>query len=242
MDRDDRRPDVRPDPGRPDDRRREERSDRPDAGRHPDDRYDDRRRDYDRRDYDRRDRGYDRRDRGRDDRYDERRRERSPEREPPKKKRGWDDMGADPANAALLLQQQQAFALMQTPQMPSMPGSKKQRELYVGNLPPESTELELTTLFTQLLSACDGYNPILGPPCPNASIAGGHTFAFVEFRDEQLCETAMQFNGITLHGRALKIGHPNGYIVPMMAAQGLKVPAELMEKLGLAACGALPPG
>lgn len=151
-------------------------------------------------------------------------------------------MGADPANAALLLQQQQAFALMQTPQMPSMPGSKKQRELYVGNLPPESTELELTTLFTQLLSACDGYNPILGPPCPNASIAGGHTFAFVEFRDEQLCETAMQFNGITLHGRALKIGHPNGYIVPMMAAQGLKVPAELMEKLGLAASGALPPG
>ena len=66
------------------------------------------------------------------------------------------------------------------------------RGRYVGNLPPESTELELTTLFTQLLSACDGFNPILGPPCPNASIAGGHTFAFVEFRDEQLCETVRQ--------------------------------------------------
>ena len=52
----------------------------------------------------------------------------------------------------------------------------------------------------------------------------------------------MQFNGITLHGRALKIGHPNGYVVPMMTASTLKVPAELMEKLGLAACGALPPG
>ena len=59
----------------------------------------------------------------------------------------------------------------------------------MGNLPPEATEVELTTLFTQLLSACDGFNPILGPPCPNASIAGGHTFAFVEFRDEQLCTT-----------------------------------------------------
>ena len=105
-----------------------------------------------------------------------------------------------------------------------------------------ATEVELTTLFTQLLSACEGYNPILGPPCPNASIAGGHTFAFVEFRDEQLCETAMQFNGITLHGRALKIGHPNGYVPPMMAAQTLKVPAELMEKLGLTPGGALPPG
>ena len=51
----------------------------------------------------------------------------------------------------------------------------------------------------------------------------------------------MQFNGITLHGRALKIGHPNGYVVPMMVAQTLRVPAELMDKLGLAAMGALPP-
>ena len=66
-----------------------------------------------------------------------RKRERSPEREAPKKKRGWDDMGADPANAALLLQQQQAFTMMQTQQMPSMPGSKKQRELYVGQLGQE---------------------------------------------------------------------------------------------------------
>ena len=147
--KDDRRPDARSDPGRrPDDRHDDRRrDDRADAARRdrPDDRYDDRRRDYDRRDrdydrrdYDRRDRDYDRRDRGRDDRYDERRRDRSPEREPPKKKRGWDDMGADPANAALLLQQQQAFALMQTPQMPSMPGSKKQRELNVSmvKVPP----------------------------------------------------------------------------------------------------------
>ena len=151
-------------------------------------------------------------------------------------------MGTDPANAQLLLMQQQAFAMTQSGSGTAMPGSKKQRELYVGNLPPEATEVELTTLFTQLLSACEGYNPILGPPCPNASIAGGHTFAFVEFRDEQLCETAMQFNGITLHGRALKIGHPNGYVPPMMAAQTLKVPAELMEKLGLTPGGALPPG
>ena len=208
-----------------DDRRRDDRYDD-----RRDDRYDDRRRDdrYDRdrdrdrrdRDYDRRDRDYDRRDRGRD-------RSRSPAREKPRK-RGWDDMGENPQNAALLLQQQQAFAMM--PQQVggmgmagSMPGSKKQRELYVGNLPPEATEAELTTLFTQLISACEGYNPILGPPCPNASIAGGHTFAFVEFRDEQLCETAMQFNGITLHGRALKIGHPNGYIVPVVPVQVLQL-------------------
>ena len=42
-------------------------------------------------------------------------------------------MGTDPANAALLLMQQQAFSMMQTPQQ-QVPGSKKQRELYVGQL------------------------------------------------------------------------------------------------------------
>ena len=50
-------------------------------------------------------------------------------------------------------------------------------------------------LFAQLISACEGYQPSLGPPVLNASIAGGGQYAFVEFRDETICETAMQFTG-----------------------------------------------
>ena len=234
------------------------------------DRYDDRRRDYDRRgdryddrgggrDYDRRGDRHDDRGGGRDydrrggDRYDDRDkdrdrgdrdRDRERERDRPErpKRRGWDDMGDNPQNAQLLLQQQQAFAQQQTPMAPTMPGSKKQRELYVGNLPPEANESELINLFGGLLSACEGFNPVMGPPVPNAAIAGGGTFAFVEFRDEQLCETAMLFTGIQLHGRALKIGHPNGYVVPMMAVARLKPPDELMAKLGLMGGGGGPVG
>jgi hypothetical protein len=43
-------------------------------------------------------------------------------------------MGTDPANAQLLLMQQQAFAMTQSGSGAAMPGSKKQRELYVGQL------------------------------------------------------------------------------------------------------------
>ena len=201
-----------------------------------DDRERDRGRDRERWRDDDRERGRDR-DRERDRDGDrERDRDRDREREKPAerpKRRGWDDMGDNPEKAQMMMQQQQAFAQQQTPMALQVPGSKKQRELYVGNLPTDAKEFELVNLFGGLLSACEGFNPVLGPPVPNAAIAGGGTFAFVEFRDEQLCESATQFNGIQLNGRALKIGHPNGYVVPLMPATMLKPPAELMAKLGL---------
>ena len=56
-------------------------------------------------------------------------------------------------------------------------------------------ETAVLHLFAQLISACEGYQPSLGPPVLNASIAGGGQYAFVEFRDETICETAMQFTG-----------------------------------------------
>ncbi|KAL3908362.1 MAG: hypothetical protein SGPRY_009830, partial [Prymnesium sp.] len=186
------------------------------------------------RDRDRRDRSRDDRDRDRDrDRSRDRDRDRSRDRDRPRK-RGWDDVGTNPEQAALLLQQQQQFAAMQTP-MQTMAGNKKQRELYVGNLPPTATELMLKELFTQLLSACEGFNPAMGPPVMNAQIAGGGQFAFIEFRDEIMCETGMLFNGIDLQGRNLKIGHPNGYMPPMQSVQTLKPPPALVQKFGLGA-------
>jgi len=67
----------------------------------------------------------------------------------------------------------------------------------------------------------------------NAQIAGGGQFAFIEFRDEPLCETGMLFNGIELQGRNLKIGHPNGYMPPITPVMRLIPPPELLAKFGL---------
>jgi len=214
-------------------------------------------RDYDRRerrrdyDYDDRDRShrdrrddYDDRDRSRDyrDRNDRDRDRDRNDRDDRKsrKKRGWDDMGEMPQAATqLMLQQQQQFAQALTMPMAPMQSNKKQRELYVGNVPTGMvTEAILKDLFAQMLSSCEGYNAALGPPVLNVQLCGGGTYAFVEFRDEELCETAMLFTGMELSGRQLKINHPNGYFVPPIPVPPLKPPNELLQKFNIATGGA----
>jgi len=139
---------------------------------------------------------------------------------------------------------------MMNPNMPNMPpgqslvNAKKQRELYVGNLPTGLvTEPMLKELFSQMIMACEGYDPNPGPPVLNAQIrTGGNstsTFAFVEFRDEKISATVSTFNGMELSGRHLKISHPNGYVEPPTPMETLRVPPALAAKFGLDSYGAM---
>jgi len=140
--------------------------------------------------------------------------------------------------------------MMANPNMPNMPpilatvNAKKQRELYVGNLPTGLvTEPMLRQLFSMMIEACEGYDPAPGPPVLNAQIrTGGNstsTFAFVEFRDEKISATVATFNGMELSGRHLKISHPNGYVEPPVPVETLQVPPELAAKFGLDSYGAM---
>jgi hypothetical protein len=114
------------------------------------------------------------------------------------------------------------------------PNSKKQREVYVGNLPQGMTEPVLRELFTQVLQACEDFNTASGPPVINVQLCGGGQYAFVEFRDEECCETAMQFGGMVLSGKSLKINHPNGYLPSPIPVRKFVPPADLLQKFGLA--------
>jgi len=121
--------------------------------------------------------------------------------------------------------------------MPNMSvpvNSKKQRELYVGNLPSGLTEAMLKELFLQVLSQCEGYDGSLGPAVLNVQLCGGGTYAFVEFRDEQCCETVMQFTGMIISGKALKINHPNGYVTPPVPVVRLAPRPDELVRYGLA--------
>ncbi|KOO23735.1 splicing factor u2af 65 kda [Chrysochromulina tobinii] len=140
--------------------------------------------------------------------------------------------------------------MMANPNMPNMPpivatvNAKKQRELYVGNLPTGLvTEPMLRQLFSMMIEACEGYDPAPGPPVLNAQIrTGGNStsaFAFVEFRDEKISATVATFNGMELSGRHLKISHPNGYVEPPVPVETLQVPPELAAKFGLDSYGAM---
>ena len=143
-------------------------------------------------------------------------------------------MPQDQTNQNVTLEQQKSFANMHNQTNLHMQSDRKQRELYIGNLPPTATEIMLKELFTHLITACDDFDPSAGPPVLNAQIAGGGQFAFVEFRDEVVSNTAIKFNGIELGGKPLKAGHPNGYIAPEKPVQGMRVPFALLQKCGLA--------
>ena len=103
--------------------------------------------------------------------------------------------------AAMAMMQQQQLMLMQQQQMrlastamPNMPGlaaaiappnSKKQREIYVGNLPSGLNEAVLKELFIQILQGCEDFNTASGPIVLNVQLCGGGQYAFIEFRDEE---------------------------------------------------------
>jgi len=120
--------------------------------------------------------------------------------------------------------------------------NKKQRELYVGNLPSGISEPMLKELFSQILQACEGFNAALGPAVLNVQLCGGGTYAFVEFRDETMCETARQFTGMVLSSKNLRLNHPNGYVPPPVPVKVLTPPPSLLQKFGLGSAGALDTG
>ena len=72
-------------------------------------------------------------------------------------------------------------------------------------------------------------------------MCGGGTYSLVEFRDLELAETALQFNGMELAGRRLKINYPTHFKGIKMAhrplappTMPLRAPPELLEQYRVA--------
>lgn len=126
-----------------------------------------------------------------------------------------------------LLQQQQ---LMQQQAM-SMPGanqnSKKQREIYVGNLTIGAvSDALLGDLFNRalihLVPDSMGNLPEPGtiidaathpnPPVVAVRLDGTGRFGFVEMRTEELAHHAMCLDKIDVAGRSINVGRPKGWI------------------------------
>ncbi|KAL1502977.1 hypothetical protein AB1Y20_011048 [Prymnesium parvum] len=96
------------------------------------------------------------------------------------------------------------------------PVGRKQRELYVGNLPVGMvTPQTLKDLFTAPLRTMPGFDESLGPPVTNCDLSADGKFAFVEFRDEPITSIALTlFDKTELCGRTLNVGRPRGYVAP----------------------------
>lgn len=103
----------------------------------------------------------------------------------------------------------QALGLPQYPPLPAnMDPSKVEeirRTIYVGNLDSKITAEEALKFFNQIGEV------------KYVRMAGDETqptrFAFIEFTEQSSVANALQYNGVTLGGRPLKINHSNNAIV-----------------------------
>lgn len=90
----------------------------------------------------------------------------------------------------------------------------KSRRLYVGNIPYHVgiAENGMVQLFSALYVA--GFRALApGQPLPVASfwLHADGKFGFMELRGDQEAVDCMQFNGVVLHGRPLRVNRPSDY-------------------------------
>ncbi|KAI0565680.1 RNA recognition motif [Gracilaria domingensis] len=127
---------------------------------------------------------------------------------------------------------------------PPLPNTSKSRRLYIGNVPYHVglTDIALTQFFSALYVAGFGPNRP-GEPLPVISfwLHADGKFGFMELRGEQEAVNMMQFNGVFLHNRPLRVNRPSDYRPEVHNPSGMNlVPdsvnvravMELCEKLG----------
>ncbi|PXF40228.1 Splicing factor U2AF 65 kDa subunit [Gracilariopsis chorda] len=143
------------------------------------------------------------------------------------------------------LQNGSPYASRPTPMMHvPLPNTSKSRRLYIGNVPYQVglTDIAFTQFFSALYIAAFGPNKP-GEPLPVLSfwLHADGKFGFMELRGEQEAVNMMQFNGVFLHGRPLRVNRPSDYRPEVHNPSGLNlVPEsvnvsavmELCEKLG----------
>jgi RNA recognition motif-containing protein len=95
--------------------------------------------------------------------------------------------------------------------LPSAADVKLQRELFVGNTPPGSSEL----LLLHFLNAAMRRVGLCGPlDTPIVDSRVNSKFAFIELVSPAMADIALQLNGIPFLGVYLKVSRPSKYVGP----------------------------
>jgi splicing factor U2AF subunit len=97
--------------------------------------------------------------------------------------------------------------------VPAVPAGvdRQSRRLYVGNIPVGITEAEIQDFFnTAMVAAKACARP--GNPVMAVQINVEKSYAFLEMRAPDEASAGMSFDGIMLHGHALKVRRPKDYI------------------------------
>jgi hypothetical protein len=89
--------------------------------------------------------------------------------------------------------------------------SKKQREIYVGNLAP-GVDAVLGTFFDEALARLFPELAEFGPPVLRVNVDPSRAFGFVEFRSDFLAHAATKLDKTDVGGRPIHVGRPRGYV------------------------------
>jgi len=107
-------------------------------------------------------------------------------------------------------------------QLPSNPATRKERRLYVGNLPQTFDSEQLRVFLNEALKACGAVPDGLGEVVVSSWVSPDKKFAFVELSTVEAATTALGLSGISCLGCQLKICHPNNYVMGSAQAIALQ--------------------
>eukprot|EP00172_Hildenbrandia_rubra_P000376 Plantae.Rhodophyta-Hildenbrandia_rubra.ctg1175.p1 GENE.Plantae.Rhodophyta-Hildenbrandia_rubra.ctg1175~~Plantae.Rhodophyta-Hildenbrandia_rubra.ctg1175.p1 ORF type:complete len:477 (+),score=114.89 Plantae.Rhodophyta-Hildenbrandia_rubra.ctg1175:4935-6365(+) len=89
-------------------------------------------------------------------------------------------------------------------------GMRQARRLYVGNLPADATETEVTTFFNDAMIRSGGVDGP-GPPIVSVYLNLDKRFAFIELRSLSEAAAALAMDGLLFRGMSLRMRRPNDY-------------------------------
>jgi len=93
--------------------------------------------------------------------------------------------------------------------------TKKQRELFVGQLPVGITAEAVRDLFVSGCQHLPEYRAEMGPPVINVDMSSSNQYCFVEFQSHDLATAAKGiFNDLEVLGKKLTVNRPSGYTPP----------------------------
>ena len=94
------------------------------------------------------------------------------------------------------------------------PATRKQREVYIGNLAVGMVSADILRQLFNTVLANHVPDPVANPPVVEVKMDTTGRFGFVEFRTPELADVAVQLDKMEMCGRQVKIGRPKGYVEP----------------------------
>ncbi|PRP82034.1 hypothetical protein PROFUN_03724 [Planoprotostelium fungivorum] len=103
---------------------------------------------------------------------------------------------------------------------------RQSRRLYVGNIPPNIVEAELSEFFNTALYAAGVTKDGSNAPIATVQFNRDKGFAFLDFHHPEDATAGMSFDGITLHNYALKVRRPRDFKTEEEAAAAAAMEGE----------------